>query len=106
MSNFLIAKIFTMLISYGVSTEDFNKSIIVPIPKNKSKLLSDSINYHGIALNATISKLFEYVLLESMLPKIQENNYQFSFKSRNFSYILTTPKVSLFVLKVTISQFE
>ena len=97
--NSIITKIFTMLISHAVSTVDFDKSVIVPIPKNRSKSLRGSNNYRGIVLN-TISKLFEYVLLESMLPKIQKNNYHFGFKSKLFKTLCS------FMLSQTIQCYN
>ena len=62
--------------------------------------LSDSNNYRGIALNTTISKLFGYVIFENMLPKIQENNYQFGFKSYHYTTLCS------FILSQTIQYYN
>ena len=79
----LLAKVFKMCIVHGFTTEEFNSTIIVPIPKCKSKSLSDSNNYRGIALNAVLRKFFEYILLEKLSSYIYSINYQFRYKDAN-----------------------
>ena len=98
--NFYLATIFKLCITHGVSTDDINKSIIVPIPKNKSKALSDSNNYRGIAINTTVSKLFEYVLLDCISPYIKSNDYQFGFKTNHSTTLCS------FILNQTIQYYN
>ena len=42
--------------------EDFARSVIVSIPKDKRKGLSDSGNYRGIVLHDTVGKLFDKIM--------------------------------------------
>ena len=56
--------VFKILLHHGISNEDLNRSILVPLPKNKRKSLNNSSNYRAIALSSIIGKLLEYVILE------------------------------------------
>ena len=68
------------MLTHGVSSEDFNQCIIIPIPKDKRKSLSDSNNYRGIALSSSLNKLFEYVLLELTQDFLCSSDLQFGYK--------------------------
>ena len=78
-----LSVIFNSCLSHGVSTLKFNKSIIIPIPKDKRKSLNNSNNYRAISICTMISKLFEYVILE-LAPQLKSsNNLQFGFKDKH-----------------------
>ena len=46
----------------GVAPTIWGKSIITPIPKDKSKCIYTPLNYRGISLLCTISKLYSSIL--------------------------------------------
>ena len=78
-----LATNFNCCLSHGISTLKINKSIIVPIPKNKSKSLNCSGNYRGISIGTLLCKIFEYVILE-LTPNLRnDNNNQFGFKDKH-----------------------
>ena len=75
-----LSLIFTLMIKHGLSCDWMNRSIIVPIPKDKRKSLCSSSNYRAIALNSIICKLFEYVILENIEKIVKTSQYQFGYK--------------------------
>ena len=72
--------IFSLLFNHGISSVNLNKSILVPIPKNKRKSICDSSNYRAIALSSIVGKLFEYIILRKIQDNVQLNSNQFGYK--------------------------
>ena len=54
---------FQLKFSHSITIDAFNQALIIPIPKDKRKSLSDSANYRAIALSSIFCKLFEYILI-------------------------------------------
>ena len=83
--------LFNCFITHGYLPEDFMKTAIVPIIKNKTRDSSDKGNYKPIALVTTCSKIFEICLLKMLeicLLKMLEidfetDDHQFGFKSQH-----------------------
>ena len=58
--------LFNCFITHGYLPEDFMKTAIVPIIKNKTGDSSDKSNYRPIALVTACSKIFESCLLKML----------------------------------------
>ena len=95
-----LAKIFNILFRHGLSNVNFNKSILIPIPKDKRKSICDSSNYRAIAISSMISKLFEYIILEKIQNNVKLNINQFGYKS-NMSTVTCS-----FILNQTIQYYK
>ena len=74
-----LARVFHMMITHGITSEQLNKSILVPIPKDKRKSINNSDNYRAIALSSILCKILEYVILDRM-KAISTSDLQFGFK--------------------------
>ena len=73
------------MLKHGTTNQTINKSVIKPIPKNKSKSLSDSNNYRAISKNTIISKIIDYVLISLIDDKLITSAYQFAYKKSFFT---------------------
>ena len=68
------------MISHGHLPDDFMKTIIIPLIKNKSEDTSNVNNYRPIALVTIASTIFEIILLELLTPYLNATDNQFGFK--------------------------
>ena len=91
--------LFQNMLVHGHMPEDLPRSVIVSIPKDKGKYLSNSSNYRGIALCDALAKLFDLWILHKYSEKLSTSDYQFAFK-QNHSTVLCTS-----VLKEIISYY-
>ena len=87
--NDYISKLFNMFLTHGFSTHKFNRSIIVPLPKNNKKSLCTSDNYRGISLNVVLCKLLEYVITDVIGEFIKSSDHQFGYKNNLSTNICT-----------------
>ena len=76
----LLSIFYTCTISHGYLPDDFMKTVIVPLVKNKTGDTSDVNNYRPIALVTVASKIFENVLLDILEPFLYTCDNQFGFK--------------------------
>ena len=53
-----------LMVVHGTCPDEFFKSVVIPIPKNKKKSLSDSSNYRGIALGNVFGKVLDLLILK------------------------------------------
>ena len=60
------------------------QSLLIPIPKDKSKVLTDSKNYRAIAMGSILGKILDIHLLNTHGHILETNDLQFRFK-RNHS---------------------
>ena len=65
------------------------QSLIIPLIKNKTGDLSDVNNYRVIALATSMSKIFECILLQFVVPQDTIDACQFGFKSGHFTAVCT-----------------
>jgi len=72
--------LFNLFLKYGYMPANLMQSITIPLLKNKCGNLSDINNYRAIAISTSISKLFESVLLESLVTWSGADQFQFGFK--------------------------
>ena len=64
----LLSIFYNRVISHGHLPDDFMKTIIIPLIKNKSGDTSNVNNYRPIALVTVASKILEIILLEMLTP--------------------------------------
>ena len=64
----LLSIFYNRVISHGHLPDDFMKTIVIPLKKNKSGDTSNVNNYRPIALVTVASKIFEIILLERLTP--------------------------------------
>ena len=78
----ILAKLFNIMSSIQYTPRGFKYSYIVPIPKvkdHRSKSM-DYDDFRGIAISPTLSKVYEYCLLEKCGKFFQTSENQFGFK--------------------------
>ena len=78
-----LAVAFNSMFIHGVSSSEINKSMIIPIVKNKRRSASDSDNYRGISLSTVISKLLEIIILNRIKTYLTLNDRQFGFRENH-----------------------
>ena len=76
----LLSIFYNRVISHGHLPDDFMKTIIIPLIKNKSGDTSNVNNYRPIALVTVASKILEMILLEMLTPYLNTTDNQFGFK--------------------------
>ena len=76
----LLSIFYNGVISHGHLPDDFMKTIIIPLIKNKSGDTSNVNNYRPIALVTVASKIFEIILLEMLTPYFNTTDNRFGFK--------------------------
>ena len=77
----LLSIFYNRVISHGYkSLDDFMKTIVIPLIKNKSGDTSNVNNYRPIALVTVASKIFEIILLGLLTPYLNTTDNQFGFK--------------------------
>ena len=77
----ILAVLITTMLKHGTASELINRSIVKPIPKNKNKSLSNSLNYRAISKNSIISKVIDHVLIILMGEKMNTSSNQFAYKA-------------------------
>ena len=78
--NVLLSLFYSSCIIHGYLPNDFMKTVIVPLVKNKTGDTSDVNNYRPIALVTIASKIFENIMLEILQPYLYTCDNQFGFK--------------------------
>ncbi len=75
-----ISIIFTMFLSHGYTPESMILGTMIPIPKDKRKLLCNSSNYRAIALSSIFSKILDWIILIKEQHSLCSSPLQFGFK--------------------------
>ena len=65
-----VSLLFSGLLIYGCIPEELSISTVIPIPKGKHANMTNSNNYHGIALSSMFNKLFDLILLSRYYNKL------------------------------------
>ena len=99
--------LFNCFITHGYLPENFMKTAIVPIIKNKTGDSSDKGNYRPIALVIACSKIFEICLLKMLEMYLVTDDHQFGFKSQHATdmCIFTVKSVIKYYTKQNSSVF-
>ena len=77
----LLTILFNCIIVHGYCPNQMQRSVVIPIPKNKKKSLNVSENYRGIALGSIAGKLFDILILHNSKQLLQSCDLQFGFKT-------------------------
>ena len=78
-----LSMLYSSMLSHGYLPEEFMKSCIVPLIKNKTGDTSDKGNYRPVAIVSACSKPFECVLLGLIEVYLCTSDNQFGFKSKH-----------------------
>ena len=92
--------LYTSMWSHGYLPEEFIKSFIVLLIKNKTGDTSDKGNYTPVAIVSACSKLFECVLLALVEVYLCTSDNQFGFKSKHSS------DLCIYTLKSIIQHYK
>ena len=60
----LLSFVFTSMSSHCFIPENFQKSVIIPLVKDKTGDITDKNNYHPIALSTMMSKIIEKIFMD------------------------------------------
>ena len=77
----LITILLNSMLYHNIVPEDFLKSLLIPIPKNK-KSLNDSSNYRAIALSSILNKVMD-LCLKKYDNIFKTCDLQYGFKSKH-----------------------
>nr|XP_047144829.1 uncharacterized protein LOC124818292 [Hydra vulgaris] len=78
-----LSKFYNSIFNNGAVPEYLSTSIITPIVKSYKKSLNNSDNYRGISITPTLTKLFEYIIMQ-VCPEISDiHSHQFGFKQNS-----------------------
>ena len=75
--------LLSFLLVHGYLPDDMLGSTIVTIPKNVKFNICQSENYRGVSLCSPVSKLYEYVVLNTYSSNMTTSDYQFAFKAKH-----------------------
>jgi retron-type reverse transcriptase len=78
-----LATLFKSCIIHGFSPSEFGKSVMIPIPKDKSKSKSDPGNYRSIALSSILNKVLDKIIIKKCQAELATSDYQFGFKAKH-----------------------
>ena len=98
--NYLLAMLFTSVFIHGYIPSEINKSVLVPIIKSKSGILSDKNNYRPIGISPVCSKILECVILQRIEKYIKTTDNQFGFKYKH------STESCIFLLKEILHYFK
>ena len=96
----LLSICFTSMLVHAHLPDEFMKTIIVPLIKDKTGDITNVGNYRPIALTTVFSKVFEHCLLTKCTDKLTTHDNQFGFKSGHSTV------ACLFALKQTIQYYR
>ena len=65
---------------HGFLPSTISDVLLIPIPKNKLGVISNSSNYRLIAIATAVYKIFEKLLFNRMCSSVDSSDYQFGFK--------------------------
>ena len=85
-----VSLLFQCMLTHGLMPEDLARSVIVSIPKDKRKSLSESGNYHGIVLCDALAKLFDMWILMNFSNLLISSDQQFAFKAGHSTSLCTS----------------
>ena len=76
----LLALLYSAFLIHGFLPDDFMKSIIVPLVKDKTGDLTSKDNYRPIAISTPASKILEIIILNRCRQYLDTEDFQFGFK--------------------------
>ena len=86
----VLLSIFNSILIHGCMNEIFNRSVIIPLIKDKRKPATSIDNYRAISLCSVLCKLFEYLIIDSIGTSLKSDNYQFAYKEEHSTTMCTS----------------
>ena len=93
----LLSLVFTSMSSHCFIPENFMKSVIIPLVKDKTGDITDKNNYRPIALSTMMSKIIEKIFMDRYESLFRTTDNQFGFK-KNYSTLLLGTKECINIL--------
>ena len=75
--------LFNIFLKYGYVPNEFCRSVIIPLVKNKTGDLTDANNYRAIALSNVVTKILENLLFSFIECGDDVDDYHFGFRKRH-----------------------
>ncbi len=75
----LLSLFYTCMLTHGYIPDNFMKTVIIPLVKNKSGDMCNVNNYRPIALVTVASKILEIILLDHIQDYLLTSSNQFGF---------------------------
>ena len=72
--------LFNLMLKYGYVPDEFGRGILIPLFKGSGADATKSDNYRGITISCTVSKIFEYAILEKFKHLFDTDRLQFGFR--------------------------
>ena len=95
-----LKNLFKIMLHHSYVPQSFTSGIITPIIKDKRGDPTSIDNYRPITISSTISKIFEYFLLDKFTPMLSSDLLQFAYKPR------TGCPDAIFLLRQVIQHFN
>ena len=86
----LITKLFNVMLIHGMSPSNMNRSVMLPIPKNKRISNKSSDNFRAISLQSVLCKILDIIILNREHCKLTTSELQFGFKSNHSTTLATS----------------
>jgi hypothetical protein len=75
-----ISLLLQLLLNHSFAPMTMLTSVLIPIPKNRKKSLSESNNYRSIALSSIIGKIWDKIILSKHSSILSSVDMQFGFR--------------------------
>lgn len=95
----LLARLFTLCVRHCYLPLDMIRTVVVPIPKNKTGDVSSGSNYRPISLATVVAKIFERFLSRKLTRYIPIDDGQFGFRTD------VSTDMAIFALKRVVSYY-
>ena len=96
----MLALCFTKMFSHGYLPANMLSVQLVTIIKSKSGLISGKDNYRPIAVASVLSKVLEFIILESIEMCVYTHENQFGFKKQHGT------DTCIYVMKEIINRYQ
>lgn len=76
----VLAQLFSLLLNFSYLPSDLMKTVVIPVPKNKTGNLSSLNNYRPISLGSILGKLLERLIYPELTQNVRIDDAQFGFR--------------------------
>ena len=94
-----LSLLFSVMLRHGCSPDGMLMGTMVPLPKGRWNVYSDSKNYRALTISSLLGKILDNIILNMESTKLCTNDLQFSFKANCSTTMCTT------MIRETISYF-
>lgn len=75
-----IGLLLNSMVIHGYCPTEFERTRVIPIPKDNKKSLNSSDNYRGISLSSVLGKILDNIILKNHSEGLSPHDAQFGFK--------------------------